>query len=89
MPRDRALSVHSADDRQLPGGGGAQPPHRAGHGDQGLRGGGGGLQRPGGAAHTIQVRQMLVIGHTIQIYIFIRIVFIIREMILYILLSLL
>ena len=80
MPRDRALSLLAADDRQLPGGGGAQSPHRARHGDQGRRGGGGGLQRPGAAAHTIQVRQMLVIGHTIQIYILISIVLITREM---------
>ena len=74
MPRDRALSVLSADDRQLPGGGGAQPPHRPRHGDQGLRGAGGGLQCTGGATHTIQVRHVLVIGHTIQIYILISIV---------------
>ena len=45
MPRDRALGVLPLDDRQLPGGGGAQPPHRARHGDQGRH-------RPGGNIAT-------------------------------------
>ena len=61
MSGDGALGVLSADDSQLSWGGGAQPEHCPRYAHQGGGRSGGGLKRPGSSAHTIQVRQRVLL----------------------------